>query len=543
MGTINKKRKDTIESHLNWMGGRSFDINDPILRLQIAASSSFFGEPQYYQQDAAVPARTPAATTRARLSDAQVSGLRSTLDALDPQEWRSMTPTALMVSAIDAALAHDPETTLALAVELRNETNVRVTPQVIMVRAANHPKVKSTGLIGKYAGGILGRLDEVCTQMAYQLAEYGKPIPSSLKRAWAKRIEAASTYELAKYRLEGHDVNLYDVINVCHPAGDDVSRLMRGELKLATTADAGIASWESIRSAGGSWAEAASVMGHMALLRNMRNLVENDALTEALLDRMVTTAETGKQLPFRYYAAYRELEKLKEHIVFSGSLIGHALDSIEECMKRSLGALPHFGGRVMSLVDNSGSAWGATTSSMGTLAIAEIGNLMGVLTAKVSDEGYVGVFGDGLDVRAVRKGSSIFDDLATVSRVGRTIGQGTENGIWMFWDRAIRERVKWDTVFIYSDQQAGHGGLYGIDQSQYADYRWSASGGPHIDVSKLIRAYRERVNPKVNVFCVQTAGYQDTIVPEFYKRTAILGGWSERVLHFASWAAQVWDKQ
>jgi hypothetical protein len=38
----------------------------------------------------------------------------------------------------------------------------------------------------------------------------------------------------------------------------------------------------------------------------------------------------------------------------------------------------------------------------------------------------------------------------------------------------------------------------------------------------------------VNVFLVQIAGYQDTIVPEFYKRIYILGGWGPGLLSFAS---------
>jgi hypothetical protein len=41
------------------------------------------------------------------------------------------------------------------------------------------------------------------------------------------------------------------------------------------------------------------------------------------------------------------------------------------------------------------------------------------------------------------------------------------------------------------------------------------------------------VNPQVKVFLVQIAGYKDTLVPEFYERTYILGGWGEGLLRFA----------
>ena len=38
---------------------------------------------------------------------------------------------------------------------------------------------------------------------------------------------------------------------------------------------------------------------------------------------------------------------------------------------------------------------------------------------------------------------------------------------------------------------------------------------------------------------VQIAGYKDTLVPEFYDRTYILGGWGEGLLRFADAMSRV----
>ncbi len=186
----------------------------------------------------------------------------------------------------------------------------------------------------------------------------------------------------------------------------------------------------------------------------------------------------------------------------------------------------------MSLCDNSGSAQNATTSSMGTMKVSTIANLTGVLAGMRADEGYLGVFGDRLLTSSIRKNASVFDQLSRQEELAHQVGQNTENGIWLFWDKAIKEREHWDHVFVFSDMQAGHGGLYGTDPRAYTEYVWT--GGRHIDVSKLIRKYRSTVNSKVNVYLVQVAGYQDTIVPEFYDRTYILGGWGEGLLRFAA---------
>ena len=70
----------------------------------------------------------------------------------------------------------------------------------------------------------------------------------------------------------------------------------------------------------------------------------------------------------------------------------------------------------MSLCDNSGSAQGATTSVMGTMRICDIANLTGILTGKASEDGYIGIFGDRLEVQPVRKKSSIFDQLTSLNK-------------------------------------------------------------------------------------------------------------------------------
>jgi len=207
-----------------------------------------------------------------------------------------------------------------------------------------------------------------------------------------------------------------------------------------------------------------------------------------------------------------------------------------------LGNLPSFSGRVMSLCDNSGSAWGTTTSSMGKMHIAEIANLTGVVTARVAQEGYVGIFGDRLEVVPIARQESVFAQVEQVSKRGQGVGGGSENGVWLFWDKAIREKQHWDHVFVYSDMQAGHGGLYGTDPKTYRDYLWRGNGN-YIDVPKLIAAYRKQVNPNVMVYLVQVAGYTDTIMPEFYDRTYILGGWGEGLLRFAAQMTRQYSPQ
>lgn len=523
MANFNPRKKGAgaaARAHLNWMGGRSFDVNDPLLRLRLAASSCFFGEPMYYHgEEAAKPKATAA--KRAPLSNEQREHLRATLHAIDPVEWRGLGPAELMERAIDGALARDPEATLAEAARLRTEEHVRTTPQVILVRAAHHPAVRGTGLVRRWAPSIVKRGDEPAVGLAYQLHRYGKPVPNALKKAWRDALARADSYTLAKYRLASRAVKTVDVVNLVHPRSPAVDALAKGELRATEQ------TWEAIVSARGSnraaWLEALDVMGHMALLRNLRNLLDANVPTERFVAKLVAGAETGQQLPFRYWSAYCAVKDRAPKAV---------LGAIEQCLKRSVGALPRFPGRLMALCDNSGSAQTTTTSTMGTVQVSTIANLTGILAGMRADEGWLGMFGDELEARPVRAGGSVFAQLEAAEQVARGIGQNTENGVWLFWDRAIRAREHWDTVFVFSDMQAGHGGLYGTNPRAYRDWAWD--DGHCIDVARLVAAYRRAVNPKVQVFLVQVAGYQDTLVPEFYDRTYVLGGWGEGLLRFAA---------
>lgn len=529
----NTPKTSTVDAptHRNWMDGAAYTIDNPLLRLRTAAASCFFGEPMYYHRDGD-DKRKKKYCLKMELTDDDLKILRASLDATDPHAWRGLTPAELMESAIDAALDHDADATLAEAARLRTEDHIRTTPQVIFVRAAHHANVRGTSLLTKYVNSIVRRADEPTVILAYHEWRYkGKSLPNGLKRALARRLSQFKEYELAKYRGESKDTKLVDVVNLVRPKHTDaIGKLVKGTLTNEGN------TWEAILSAEkaskDTWLKAIPVMGHMALLRNLRNFLDHDVPYSAYLPKLLETAEKGKQLPFRYFSAYKAVE-------------GHAhvsppvLDGIETCLMNSLKELPKFPGRVMSLCDNSGSAQGATTSSLGTMKINEIANLTGVLTGYAADEGYVGVFGNKLEPVAIRKKASVFDQLKQANTLAHRVGQETENGVWLFWDQAIRMKEHWDYVFVYSDMQAGTGGLYGIDMNAYRNYLWR--GTRHIDVAKLIADYRKKVNPKVTVFLVQVAGYQDTLVPANFKRTHLLGGWGDGILHYARHMADIAD--
>ena len=536
MSRVSKKMpsKHSSEEVTNFMGGTSYTIS-PIQALKLVASSSMFGEPKYYQKEESCHERPIV-----------IGSCAKKMLVID---GAGKLPSQYTLEAIDKALAFDFKKTLELASELRNEYNIRFVPQLIMVKAAMHPSrvefdEKNPGFFSNVEMSVMKRADEPAAQLACWLWLHGwkkNGIPSVLKRAWKKRVEMMTPYQVSKYK--NAETGLINLVRICHACGDTVSELMKtGTVTIEETEK----TWENLRSAGSSFLKILETikMPHMALIRNLRNILNENPpaeVVDGICESLKKGASKGEQFPFRYYSAKKEVAENCMDAAGASKI----LDALDECIDISTDILPKIKGRTAVLTDNSGSAWGAFTSEYGSRVIAEIDNISSVIAARQSDEGVVIKFGDDVKKFPVSKRDGVLTQAEKISADrDADVGGGTENGIWLFFKEAIEKKIMYDNIFVFSDQQAGHGGLYGIGSS----YRIAGSSkdfsisARYIDVLKLLEAYRSKVNPKVNFFTVQTAGYSNAIVPEFIYRGAVLCGWTGKETSFAAKLIEQWDE-
>lgn len=505
----------TVQSVSNHVGHESYDINSPLLKLRIMAASSFFGEPSFYNRTA-----NKNLSGDSRVIFKEILNILATGVKIDYSGGTA----AATEQAIDAALAYNIEETLRIAVELRNEDNIRTTPQIIMVRAANHPAAKGTGLINKYYSDIMKRPDEVAVQMSYHFTMYGRQIPTSLKRAWAKFTSSLGDFQLAKYKTGANDVNLIDVVRLTHASSPSIDKMMRNTLSLNES------TWESYISANGStkanWQHAFGMMGHMALLKNLRNLQDCELDDDIVTSKLIGGVKGGKQMPYSYYSAYLNVTNKKYK------------DALSQCINASLENVPVFEGRVAALCDNSGSARSAMQSSMGSVRVNFIANLSALMTCARStrDDSVIVPFGEKCKIYPVVRNENILDSATNICEDSDKLGGCHEGGLFEFFINAINNGDHYDHIFIYSDLQAGHGQLYGSSlRHKYKNFICSdGSGGrDFINLPALINEYRTKVNKDVNVFSVQVAGYSNQLTPDIYDKTYILGGWSTNTLKWA----------
>lgn len=310
---------------------------------------------------------------------------------------------------------------------LRTEANMRTVSMVIALEAV-HTRVKheetnpfsiETGP-QTYSGGYtnrdivdvaLNRADEPAEAIAYWTAKHGKPLPQPIKNGIgdaARRLY--NEYSYLKYgNSKSAVVKMIDVLRMTHPKPKDDKQaalfsLITGQSDIvgpeslpmvywrkklydmprdasreSVTAEhfkqAGM-TWENISEfmPGGmdayAWETAIPNMGIMALIRNLRNFdqagigKESVSLVQSLISNP-DVVRKSRQLPFRWYNAYRATDSL------------HYASALEEALDLSLENVPELDGPSLILIDMSGSMFEGKVSERSNVLYADAASLFG----------------------------------------------------------------------------------------------------------------------------------------------------------------------
>jgi len=271
--------------------------------------------------------------------------------------------------SIAVAKSNSPEDLLIIANWLRNEMNIRLTPQVLLVLASRFPETQC--FVRKYATAIVARPDEVKTCLSLHRFFFGsKTVKNCLAQGLSDALMKFGERGLMKYdgdtfpkwkdvlcwlpRSKGRPLpsavaKYFITGEVEDPAATPVIAA-RKELakytdfddKAQQLAKDSFVNWEVLLSQFGKDKEskckvwqfllANKLVGYMALLRNLRNMFEaglpKDSLKEvakALSDR--ESVLRSKQLPFRFLSAWSVVNDMSD---VDSSIKGIILGALED---------------------------------------------------------------------------------------------------------------------------------------------------------------------------------------------------------------------
>lgn len=239
----------------------------------------------------------------------------------------------------------------ALAVEARTKYNLRHIPLLLLsVLADTH---KGDSLVPDTIASVINRADELaefltvfCTLKGTTPDKIKSIMTHGIRRGLAKAFLKFDAYQLAKYNRDGA-IRLRDVLFLCHPKPpNDSYKLLWEQLINGTLASPD--TWEVELSAGKDKGKTFSrlmsegKLGYLALLRNIRNMVQS-GVDDSLIRESIVARKSGahRVLPFRFTAAARICPQFEPEL--------------DKSLQQTISDLPKLTGRTVVLVDVSGS--------------------------------------------------------------------------------------------------------------------------------------------------------------------------------------------
>lgn len=229
----------------------------------------------------------------------------------------------------------------ALIIEARTQYHLRHVPLLLLCALI---KRGGTG-VAQTINATIQRPDELTELLAIYWRNGRMPLSAQMKKGLAKAFTNFDAYQLAKYD-RAEKIKLRDVLFLTHAKPKDKvqerdwKQLVSGTLPSPDT-------WEVALSKGGDKHDSfdrllrEGKLGYLALLRNLRNMVESDVDIDLIKNAILERKGAHNVLPFRYVAAARACPRLEKEL--------------DKALIKSVGEMERFPGKTIILVDVSAS--------------------------------------------------------------------------------------------------------------------------------------------------------------------------------------------
>lgn len=433
-----------------------------------------------------------------------------------------------MARIIELMSKCEPAFVAKLAYYTRNEMYLRSIPLVLTVELAKFHS--GDNLVARTVNGVVQRVDEITELLAYyQIANkrIGTKKLNGLSKQLQKGLAAAfnkfDAYQFAKYD-RATEVKLRDALFIVHPKakGEDQQAIFD---KIANKELATPYTWETELSALGQqkfesekakqetvaakWEALifSGKLGYMALLRNLRNILDAN-VSYVAIDQVCTILSDrnavmkSKQLPFRFLSAYRELLENKSDAT------SKVLTALEDAVLMSAANIKGFENNTSVLIacDVSGSMQ-TPISAKSKVLLYDIGLMLAILLQSRCDRVVTGMFGDRWKVVNLSKHAILSNVQQLYKREGE-VGYST-NG-YLVIEGLIRKNKMVDKVMIFTDCQL-----------------WDSKAANNTLAGKW-NTYKA-INPTAKLYLFDLAGYGQAPINLIQKDVYLIAGWSDKV--------------
>jgi 60 kDa SS-A/Ro ribonucleoprotein len=329
----------------------------------------------------------------------------------------------------DAVASGNGSYVAALAIKARTDFKLRHVPLFVVRELCRHPAGRP--FVADALEAVIRRPDEMAEFLALYWKGQKDPdketLAASVKKGLARAFTKFSEYQLAKWNKDGA-IKLRDVLFLCHAKPKDSEqeavwkKLVDGTLSPPDT-------WEVALSAGedkkGTWERLIreNKLGYMALLMNVRNMVEAGVDLNLVGQSLLERAKGSWALPFRFIAAAKHAPALAP--------------VISDAMLRALEGAEKLPGKTAVLVDVSGSMDSALSGKSQMMRL-EAASAMAILCREVMESARVFTFSNSMVEVGAFRGLPLADGIVRSQPHGGTnLAAALRSLIAMGWDRIV----------------------------------------------------------------------------------------------------------
>lgn len=316
-----------------------------------------------------------------------------------------------------------------LAIKARNEYKLRHVPLLLLVALAK----KGGSIVRETAKQVINRPDELSEVIAIFWRSGKKNIPRQLSKGIADSFLKFDEYQFSKWNRDG-DIKLRDVMFLVHPNPQDekqtelFKKIAAGTLAPANT-------WESRLAAGQDKRAvfedllSTKKLGYMALLRNLRGMIDAEVNHALIRDALLNPAPNI--LPFRFLAAAKHAPMFEREI--------------DTAMSKVLNSVAKLPGQTIILVDVSGSMT-ISLSQKSDLSRMDAACGLSILLSGVCEHLRIFTFSEKMIEVPARTGIALADAIKhsqpnCCTYVGRAV-------------ETINQRYPCDRLIVITDEQS-----------------------------------------------------------------------------------------
>lgn len=330
-----------------------------------------------------------------------------------------------------------------------------------------------------------------------------KSIPRVMQKGLQNSFKKFDEYQLGKYKMNGKDITLRDVIRLLHtvPENEEQSALWKRavdgtlatpdtwEVALSSTKDKNKA-WTRLLSE--KTEKGGNKLGSLALIRNIRNM-EDAGVDKKLILENIENASFKRILPFQIVAAYRNTRNIQIQA------------ALEKKLYESFDSYDKLSGVTLMMVDVSGSMNG--TLSRGDMRCVDVAATLASLIREICETPLIFTFNDRPHAVKKAQGFDLINTIANSVTGCTEVVRSTNECIDAIHDATGKYP---DRVIVITDEQdnghktnmlknlgkGSHGYLVNVAPYKESEVRfnensWSSISGWSDNIPKFIYAYEK----------------------------------------------------